>query len=545
MAEPTLGEIESIHGDPNIGLATTGVAPNIIAPNTNELAYLDAAAQRKDAANQFILQQHQANLTNTLKNFNDIDVSGVYGPDYNKITQDYKNLTGEIYDNYDVIQNPNKNPELYAELMQKESALRSAIAQSKQDYAVDKNTQAAIDAHPTLTTQQNIDTLANFRKGTLGSRALPNLQPPPVINHLALNNAVDQQAALSAYDEQATSVIDSTGHVISKKQKIFDPNKYTAAYKAGFYNTDAFGRPLIDTLKMDLDDYNKANPSAPLTVDQYLDKQAAANIKNHQNQIEATSIQGDPLAEEKLREIYGFKMAAVNHKYTLEEQAAQQENALRIAKLKGEIKTETDFNKTGTSINTLTASLFDPSNEAPQTIGYTNGITGQTEHLPVVIAPEDQKALFAYTTYNTLGKKVTIVPDVLAKTPDGHIRAIFYQEDTKGKANTGGAPKIDKAHTQDFTPDNIRNILFNEVPSNGRAKAQNAAIRQSPTLNDPTILKSYLSGGTGPADTEGGKIKTTISGSALPKQVSDKASYDAINVGDQYIAPDGKVYIKK
>src|SRR6187402_1711002 len=103
MPDVSLGEITNIKGDANIGLAGTAGNDAIIAPNTQELAYLNAAAQTRNQANQFLAQQHRQNLEDSLKNFKATDVTGVFSPDYKDITDQYRNLTGQIYNNYDIL----------------------------------------------------------------------------------------------------------------------------------------------------------------------------------------------------------------------------------------------------------------------------------------------------------------------------------------------------------------------------------------------------------------------------------------------------------
>lgn len=493
--EPTLGEITNIQGNAADGGADTGIGTNVLPQQTNELAYLSAAQQAQQRADEFVLAQHNKNLKDTLDNFNNIDVNGVYGPDYNKITSDYQDLTKDIYDNYDLIQNPMKNPQKYAELMQKENALRANIAHSKQDSLIDKNTQGVIDAHPTLSNVQNLGELAKFRNGALGTRNIPNLTPQPLINPTALDQAADEAAAKAAYIPTQTDTYTKDGHLETKTVNVFHPELYDKTYRGFVAGTDSAGRPFSDTFQPQINDYNKANPNNPTSLEALTTANIARNTAIHKDQQVGDKLAGDPYKEEALREATQIKLAGINHTYTMEEQAAAQANALHIAQLKGEISSEKDINKSGRLINTLTASLFDTSNDADKTLSYFSN--GQQEHLNVLNIPEDQRALFAYTTTNPLGKKVSIVPDILAREGSGKIRAIYFKKDSSGKIigngpDGTGASQIDGAHTQDFTPDNIRNILFDEVPANQRAKAQNAAISQSPTLNDPTILRSYL-----------------------------------------------------
>lgn len=546
MAEPTLGEITGIQGNAALGDAGTGVTDNIIPQNSQELGYLSALMDAKQKAADFIAQQHQQNLQNTLNNFNNIDTSKILPNDYKEITGDYADLTHDLYNNMDIVQNPMKNPELFSQLMQRESELRGKIAQSQSHNVAYTENQKLMDTTPEFNTQQNIQGQKNFLSTPLSQRQIYQVQSPKIINLAALSKSISDGVT-----KQIASSTVGNKYISNTTTNSVDPEQWRTVRNATLMGSNGVGGTWNDAT---LDAYNQLTPQVKQseTYDQFLDNL----IPVPKSYVSSASTSANPYGLQSLSEANQIRLAGLNHTYTEEEQNNAEANAEKLAKIRGEIKVENDPSKQGQLVNTLTASLFDSSNDADKSLSYV--ANGQTQHMNVLNIPEDQRSLFGYQAYDPLGKKITITPDVLTRTPDGHIKAIFYMKNASGKlTNSNGVEKsdqdgsgygtIDKAHTQDFTPDNVRNILFNEIPANQREKAQTAAISGAPSLNNPVVLKQYLQNKQTPADNTPTSVtvKTETPNFMLPKQINSQTDYDALKSGDQYIAPDGKVYIKK
>lgn len=510
MAEPTLGEITSIHGDPNLGLAGTGVASNVIAPNNTELAYLDAAARRRDAANKFILEQHNANLKNTLDNYNNIDTSGLFAPDYKDITDQYKNLTSKIYDNYDIIQNPNKNPELYSQLMQEEAGLRSKIAQSKAQGLVYTQNQKLLEAHPDFYTADNLKAQQQFANTPIDQRQIPNITPPAVYDPLAIVKA----AATYSTQKLASSTV-SGNYIKDQTEEKTDPEQFMNGVKAYLQSSNGYGGTYNDAL---LKQYNQLPPQIKNseTYDEFLNKTFIPLVPK--TSISASTIKGDPITEEKMREANSLKetgmrisseerINASNHAAAIALEKQRALDDLNLAEKKGEIANKKVLGKNAEVLNTRVASLFDPAN-------FINNTVELDGHKGIVTAaPEDLKAAFSYETPDPLNasKKITITPDYIAIMPNGKAKVVFEKKGTDGKPiiHTDGRIDLDMQHTQEFTPDGVRESLANyskAYPPNQRAGIINAAYELSPTLNNPDELKKY---GAGKSSTTPAKKPTT------------------------------------
>jgi hypothetical protein len=513
MAEPTLGEITSIHGDPNLGLADAGVASNVIAPNNTELAYLDAAARRRDAANKFILEQHNANLKNTLDNYNNIDTSGLFSPDYKDITDQYKNLTSKIYDNYDIIQNPNKNPELYSQLMQEEAALRSKIAQSKAQGLVYNQNQKLLEAHPEFYTADNLKAQQQFINAPIDQRQIPNITPPTVYDPLAIVKA----AATYSTQKLASSAV-AGGYIKDQTEEKTDPEQFMNGVKAYLQSSNGYGGTYNDALQKQ---YNQLPPQIKNSesYDEFLNKTFAPLIPK--SSITASSIKGDPITEEQMREKNSLletrmrinseqSINASNHTFQLALEKQRALDDLALAEKKGEIRNDKLINKTGEILNTQTASIFDPQNFTSKALEYTDVKSGTKRTGNIVSVPEDVKKAFAYEKQDatTLNKKVNILPDDFVVLPNGKVMVVFHEKTADGKPMTtpGGAPKVDMEHTQEFSADGVRSSLLKAIDPKQRAAIENAALQQSPTLNNPDELKKY---GAGKSSTAPAKKPTT------------------------------------
>jgi hypothetical protein len=498
MAEPSLSEITNIQGNPAIGAAGTGVADNVIAPNTTELTYLSQAADARQKAADFIAKQHQDNLTNNLKNFNDTDVTGVYSPDYNKITGDYQALTKDISDNYDVLSNPNKNPQLYSSLMQRIAGLKANISESKQRAAIDKDYELHLAAHPELRTVQNQGQLQKLRNSTLGTQyEIPTLQSPPITNPEAAILAFTDAAKTASTTPTETDVQTPDG--LFQKQKInhTDPEKFKENFLAIAKGNDPSGRPWKDATQPLLDLWNQSHPAAQMTYDDWINKEADIKAKELKDQQISQTLSGNPIAEEKMRSKTEYGISALNfqHELALEKQRAS--DALALAEKKGELKiSQKETNNLGTILNNQTAQLFNPENYGTHPLDYyENGVLTKNN---VVNAPPSTLEAFGYEKQDasTSNKKVIVKPDYLIALPDGNIRAVFYQKGSGKTITNGGsgngAAKIDKDHTQDYTRDQARSALLNVIPPTQREKVGNAALTEAPSLNNPDVLNSYL-----------------------------------------------------
>lgn len=515
MAEPTLGEIESIHGDPNIGLATTGVAPNVIAPNTNELAYLDAAARRRDAANQFLLQQHQANLKSNLEDFGKIDTSNLFQPDYKDITSDYANLTNKIVDNYDVLSNPNKNPELYAEIMQQKAALNSKINQSKAESLLYNQNETFLKAHPEFNTAENLQAQQQFSKTPLGQRQIPNITSPTTYDPKAIIKAATEAAT----QQIATSAI-SGGYIKNQTTESTDPDIWYKTIGNVLNTNNGYGGTYKDAL---VKQYSQL--PAEIKQTENFDDFIKNTFPVPKSSITKATTEVDPFTQQAIANKNALTLAAVRHQYDISDAKTKFDNDKELLKLKGEISDEKSLSKQGQFLNTMVANISNSVEKDAPT--YTTTLDGRQYHEPVITPSASVKEALAYTKPPAYegAKTSKVYPDLITKTAEGNFR-VFYFEKGKGEhpLTIKGKTKFNE-QTQIYTPNELREQLANSplFTASQRPKILQAAYGASQDLNDPKELAKY-GDNSKPNPSSSGQIKekTSASGSAFKDDATFK-----------------------
>lgn len=549
MADVSLGEIAGIRGDANIGLAAGGGNDAVIAPATTELAYLNAAAQTRNQANQFLYNEHQKNIQNSLKNFNATDVTGVFSPDYKDITDQYRNLAGQIYDNYDVLANPMKNPQLYSQIMQQQASLDAKIAQSKQHALLDTENKKFLQAHPDFSTPENLAAIQKFQTTPIGERQILNLAPPTVIDPIAALKAADEYSKKSL----ATAKV-KNGYIVKQTSEGNDPVAYMNGIKAYLAGSNGYGGTYGDAIQKQLVDYNRANPAGQLTYDEFLDKTFAPNIKAMQ--VTKSDIDADP---------YGISNLNFAHQKALE--------AIRNANDRENIFLKAGLDKKSTSekgdfINSETAKLFLNQGNSKKELTISPASGGANVVEKVATLTPSQMKLFAVPivpTASVNGKAALATPDVITYTPDGNLRVMFYGRDSANGVGPEAADKksgrhsIDQSLTQIYTPDEVRATIATHVSPSQYDDVMFEANRALEKVTgsqrfDQSSIDKYaqahglLPGTTSQQPTTNNNTSTSLTirqSSSKPISVSSQAQYDAVPAGAQYIAPDGKVYIKK
>jgi hypothetical protein len=232
----SLSEIANIKGDADLAQGGFG-ADAILPENNTALAYLANATNLQAGANKYLAEVHNQRLQDYLNNFSNIDLKNLAPGDYDNLSNQYVDLSKDLADNYDVIQNPFKNPELAGSLRAREAALRSQIAQSQMDKGMMDVTANHMALHPDLNTAENQQKIQDFWKTPLGQRTPVALTPAPVLNlqGIADNawNTVQQKYATAGTD----------GKYIWKKEGLTAAAPaYLNAVDAHLNDTDSYGR---------------------------------------------------------------------------------------------------------------------------------------------------------------------------------------------------------------------------------------------------------------------------------------------------------------
>lgn len=240
MPAPSLGEILSVRGDAALGINDTGADAVQIAPDSS-LPYLQAAAQANSQADKYVYEQHQASINNALKSVSDIDTKGILDNDRKDLTSKYGTLLKNIYQNFDVIKNPQRNLDKAIEIKQAEADLRSQIEQSKSQNLVVGKTRDFLQTHPNWNTTANKAKLDQFLAAPSAERQVFDLDAPFNADITALAKAANAAAEVKTAD----SVLDKTGkYIVSSTGSHIDPVKYEQNILAQLNGNDDFGNSL-------------------------------------------------------------------------------------------------------------------------------------------------------------------------------------------------------------------------------------------------------------------------------------------------------------
>jgi len=259
MAEPGLGEIASIGGNPAIGAGTAGVSGNLaqLPADYQGVQVIQNAALAKAQANKYALEMYQKNLENNLKSFNELDISGIMENDYKSIMPEYVSLIKDLSNNYDIVANPMLNRERWEQLKAKEAALRGKIAASKQDLLMRNEAVNFLKQHKGFNTPESLSKIRKFNDSELGVR-----DPSDVIDFVPAYDLKQKEISelANAAALQKTIEQETTGKFITKTERTqYQEQAYKDAVRAMLKSTDEYDRPILDAVGRQ---FNSLTPEA-------------------------------------------------------------------------------------------------------------------------------------------------------------------------------------------------------------------------------------------------------------------------------------------
>lgn len=514
----SLGEIANIKGDAD--LAQGGFGTDAILPENNTaLAYLANAANLHAGANKYLADVHNQRLQDYLKNFQNIDLKNLAPGDYDPLSQQYIDLSKDLADNYDVIQNPLKDRDRASALFAREAALRSQISQSQMDRGVMDENNKFIQAHPDFNTPEYQKNVQDFWNAPLGQRKPFALNPAYVFN--------PADVAKKAYDtvkqKYATATTDGKYVMTAEGIKAAAP-AYLQAYNALLNSDDAYGRTARSAM---LNAWNHLAPD---------DKALYNNDPQKWSNTQALALM-NPDQQEK---------AGLNENQygTIAAQGAQSRKTEGMRE-----KFEGDQNQKDRDSREFIAGL--------RTDGLKNGKV-------------DKEATGAFVTkiYNDMisGNKTDdydpthpfVAPNTSNPNVQNSILQEIYGDNTKFKHT-----KKDITGTDIVSEDlPTISVIGNRMSNNGKVLVERIDNRTGrilpPLYRDPEQFKSELSGILGaklaPQVAEAAKeyeaknkppaAPVVDESNNLLPTISNDNDYNALPKGAKFTAPDGKIYIK-
>jgi hypothetical protein len=531
--EPTLSQITNIQGDANIAGGTAGpggAAPAaVIYPQDTSLQYLQHAADAKSEANRYVSKMYADNLNKYMTNVNNIDMTNVMDTDLPTIRQKYADLASNIGNNYDVIRNPNVDPQKYGELQQQEAELRGQIAQSASHSAIQNYNKKVLLDHPEYNTPENQQQILNYASTSMGQRQNYLLNTPTTFDLQKTVSALAPQAAELTKKE---AVSKGGNWLNTTEAKTYNGEILKNLVKSQINNSVINGRPVAQ-------DWEKVYNGLPENL-----KLGTQNSNDYLDQIIPTLTPGgtqestfttNPYALQRQREVFEAGESA--------KQRALQDKALR----KGEIKPEEAGEaKLRAYTNLMTNGTINP--QYAQNVWGDNSSTVNKQVKIPIIQPDGSQG------FETDKVKVPVIQTVgqsIDAQGNVHIQRI---DNTKG-----GAPLPDLILNQNQIYSDMDNMLgpgyTGAISTGSHMYSKNNFNKVTPTVED---LQKHFNIGTDPNASiykpqekpwgilapVAGDFPGKVTPPTIPTINTDN-DYKALPSGTQYMAPDGKTYTKK
>lgn len=217
--EPSLGELQSYTGRPELAAGER----NVVQDNSQAINYLLQGARDKmqNQWNKYIF--FQRNLAEGFKNAANFDYVGTRATDRDELQKTAADFYSIIQKDPSILANPMKNPQLYGEMLKKQSELNSKIAKSKEANAYTEAQQKFLFSNPDLSTDDNLGLIKQSNETPLDAWQPFNLNLPTGIDLLKLSSeAVKNSMIEKPVSEQVfqVKINPATGKPIPK----IDPN---------------------------------------------------------------------------------------------------------------------------------------------------------------------------------------------------------------------------------------------------------------------------------------------------------------------------------
>lgn len=455
MPEPTLGELNAIQGNAELG---TG-SPAVILDNRDLVHTLNQNAQFKAENDWRKYATFQNNLKEIYKDAGSIADIETFEADKPAL----KARMGEVLNK--IQQDPHAffsgNGAGFAQISGELAKMKADAIASKQNNLYDKAHREYILRDPALNTEENKRIIDNYSKQPLGKRQAYALNLPGMFDPAVLGKQINE---LTKSVQPYTKFIDEGKFIESGTETKYDRTKWHQIADSLYNMNDDRGNMLRNTIQQRFDQL------PPDVKKQYEDQPDPAkafymtSLEPFRMQSSSTdkAVKDNPFAlqqqkaKDKLQELqtkHGFDVQLENKKIS---------GRKEVEKTKEELKGQTKNQQYGylnklvdgqinTAISDQTKMVADPeggdvpkfemevSTPVLHTFGYTTGSGIQKE-------TTDADALYT----DADGKKVTVV---------------FYKRDKNGKIDhdKSGDALIDRAKTKEFSKGEYKAIVGKEL----------------------------------------------------------------------------------
>jgi len=288
--EPSLSEITSIQGDAAIGAGANGLN---LATTTQDssLPYLQAASIAMSAADKAKNDEYNKRLEASLTNLNEQDFSGLLDNDFKDLSKTWAGLMKTYSDNFDIIRNPNKNRDKWAEIQQQTSSLRANLAAAKDQKKVYDVSQKFLAENPTWNTDLNRSKLDSFLKSPRDSRQVFQFDRPFTADINLAAKAIGDASAVEVADSQ---LVNGGKYIRTTEGKTIDTDVAAQNALNFIRGTDAFGRKNAEEYQKLFDALPEKEHSKYTDVEDFFVKNTLAGL--NRSSVTKNVLQANPFA---------------------------------------------------------------------------------------------------------------------------------------------------------------------------------------------------------------------------------------------------------
>lgn len=423
MAEsPSLSELTNIQSDANLGTGDTGTVTN---DGSNLVRLLNQTAEFKANQDREKYNTFLENLNGIYKNADDIASMDVATEDRDLLKKQVNDVLSGVYKNpKDFFQNAGspQGQELHKKLAQ----LRMDATESKQNKLFDAAHREYLGRNPELNTPENKSNVDNYLKAPLGKRKPFTLNLPGLYDPIALGNEINTAVKQDFATPGATA---DGKFTFTEKGTRYDKDKYNKIAENMYYLPDARGQQLRSTLQsrfqsLPKDIQDKYKDSKDPVKDWYLELQGQYRKPD---QVTKDDYKANPFALESQKSIDRFALENLKSRN-------DENREIKVAQVKEGLKNAPTPDQANFLLK-LTAGVLDNTSDQSLTVDLGKG-QYSTEKIinasPIILKMFSKPITTTTKSVDGLDTETTseksIPPDALTRTPEGGLRAIFYEK---------------------------------------------------------------------------------------------------------------------
>lgn len=420
--EPSLSELTNISSDANLGTGDTGTVTN---DGSNLVRLLNQTAEFKANQDREKYNTFLENLNGIYKNADDIASMDVATEDRDLLKKQVNDVLSGVYKNpKDFFQNAGspQGQELHKKLAQ----LRMDATESKQNKLFDAAHREYLGRNPELNTPENKSNVDNYLKAPLGKRKPFTLNLPGLYDPIALGNEINTAVKQDFATPGATA---DGKFTFTEKGTRYDKDKYNKIAENMYYLPDARGQQLRSTLQsrfqsLPKDIQDKYKDSKDPVKDWYLELQGQYRKPD---QVTKDDYKANPFALESQKSIDRFALENLKNRN-------DENREIKVAQVKEGLKNSPTPDQANFLLK-LTAGVLD-NTSGELAVEIEDGKWSKEKLInasPVILKMFAKPITTTSKTVDGLDVETTseksIPPDALTRTPDGGIRALFYQKE--------------------------------------------------------------------------------------------------------------------